>query len=577
MTPSGHDASRPAAPRGDRDRYAALAFCWADLLLNLDANGAIQFAAGPFKAFLGRGSAALAGTPVATLFEEDDAEVIGRCLNQALSHGRIDGERVHLIRPKGLPLPMEVAAYGLDGQIYMALKRRPATPPQAAEKETHDERSGLLTPEAFGEMAGRRARSLAEAGRDVGVTWLDLKGFEALRERMTEADANGLMRSVGDSLRAAAVDSEGATQISESRYGLLHDKGLDIAALEERLRTLASRHDPEGRGIDVESASVDLDQTGALSEEDLVRGLVYAMNHLQEQNGAGASLRDLPSNLTELVAKATDQVNDFRRMVAERKFFVALQPIIGTTSGIIHHYEALVRFDPAAPDASPFRLITFAEETGLIHEFDLAMAYKVIEWLAEHGNETEGAHIAVNVSGYSIGVDSYVQGLFEMLQAHPWTRGRLLFEITESSRMTDLKGANQFIQALRAMRYQVCLDDFGAGAASFQYLSALDVDVVKIDGSAVRNAMNGTKGKAFLSALTELCRRLSVRTIAEMIDSPQSLQFVRACGCDYVQGFLFGRPSPTLKTFSPLPGAELFPKQERRRPVEAFTPFFPSS
>ena len=101
---------------------------------------------------------------------------------------------------------------------------------------------------------------------------------------------------------------------------------------------------------------------------------------------------------------------------------------------------------------------------------------------------------------------------------------------------------------------------FGAGAASFQYLSVLDVDVVKLDGSAVKNAQKASKGRAFLSALTELCRRMSVETIAEMVDTPDTLNFCRDCGCNYVQGYLFGKPSPDLKNFNPLPEITLFQK-----------------
>ncbi len=93
-------------------------------------------------------------------------------------------------------------------------------------------------------------------------------------------------------------------------------------------------------------------------------------------------------------------------------------------------------------------------------------------------------------------------------------------------------------------------------SASFQYLSALQVDVVKIDGSAIRNAQKAENGIAFLSALTELCSRLQVQTIAEMIDSPESLSFVKRCGCRYIQGYLFGKPNADIRAFDPLPGAQ---------------------
>ena len=124
-----------------------------------------------------------------------------------------------------------------------------------------------------------------------------------------------------------------------------------------------------------------------------------------------------------------------------------------------------------------------------------------------------------------------------------------MFEITESSRIADLVTANRFFQTLRDEGYEVCLDDFGAGAASFQYLASLEVDVVKLDGSAVKNALMARKGKAFLSALARLCKDIDVQTIAEYIDDDDTLKFVRDCGVDYVQGFMFGEPSTDIEVF----------------------------
>jgi EAL domain-containing protein (putative c-di-GMP-specific phosphodiesterase class I) len=278
--------------------------------------------------------------------------------------------------------------------------------------------------------------------------------------------------------------------------------------------------------------------------------------HKFSDEGA-VDIREITANMSRLVDEAACEVNDFKQIVALSKFDIVLQPIVNTMSGEIHHYEALCRFEKN-PAESPFRTITFAEETGLIHEFDLAMAKKVVDWLSKRPRNSDRFNVAVNVSGFSIGQDSYLDALMKLLKTNEWTRGKLMFEITESARMSNLEQANNFIQALRTLGYSVSLDDFGAGAASFQYLSVLEVDLVKLDGSAVKNAQKAAKGRAFLSALTGLCRAMEIGTIAEMIDTPETLTFVRDCGCDYVQGYLFGKPSRDIRHFTPLPRIELF-------------------
>jgi EAL domain-containing protein (putative c-di-GMP-specific phosphodiesterase class I) len=289
----------------------------------------------------------------------------------------------------------------------------------------------------------------------------------------------------------------------------------------------------------------------------MARGLIYTLNHFKEATGQGLSLKSLKENFGNLAKEGAERVQNFRKIVAAGAFDPAFHPIVDVKSGKIHYYEALVRFRGKAKDASPFREITFAEESGLIHEFDMMMAKKVIAWLSKKPRNSDAYNVAVNVSGNSIDNDMYLDQLDKLLKENDWTKGKMSFEITESARMSDLDTANNFIQRLRGAGYEVCLDDFGAGSASFQYLSTLDVDIVKLDGSAVKNAEKSKKGRAFLSALTELCRRLGVETVGEMIDSPQTLAFVRDCNVDYVQGFLFGKPSLDLRDFDPLPHREL--------------------
>jgi EAL domain-containing protein (putative c-di-GMP-specific phosphodiesterase class I) len=114
------------------------------------------------------------------------------------------------------------------------------------------------------------------------------------------------------------------------------------------------------------------------------------------------------------------------------------------------------------------------------------------------------------------------------------------------------------VRGLRDAGHKVCLDDFGAGASAFHYLRALEVDVVKIDGVYVRDALKTGKGQAFLKAMTGLCNDLGIATVAEMVESTNALAFLRACGVAYGQGYLFGRPSEDIRDFSrPRPPQEI--------------------
>ena len=146
------------------------------------------------------------------------------------------------------------------------------------------------------------------------------------------------------------------------------------------------------------------------------------------------------------------------------------------------------------------------------------------------------------MSGNSVASPEFIQAVTTILAANPTARGRLMFELTESAAIGDLALADRHLQALRAQGCQVCLDDFGAGAASLSYLQQLSLDVVKIDGSYIRELQHGGRESTFIRHLVNMCRELGVKTLAEMVETPQVEDAVRRAGVDYAQGWLYGRP-----------------------------------
>ncbi len=538
----------------DRDRFVALAFCWGDLLFELDLLGAVVFCAGPVEAFIGTNPQQVTGCRFVDMISSADAMAFEAFQKKARSHIRIDHEVVRLKRVAGALLDVLASGYWMDDRFYLALRlretaRRPPVPSSTV---------GLRDTDSFSRTAGQRIKALEAQGQTPEMAIIGLSGLDELRDGLDDRRRQAVMSSVGSCLSETSVGGDTAVKIGEQTFGLLHDPVVDLGSLHQRLLEAIAAVAPGRPELQFSTASMALNIARDLSQGDLTRGLMYALASVQKRSIPGGDVALIAENIFTSISQGLSDIRNFRQIINERRFFVALQPIVDVRRGSIHHFEALCRFDLSLPHNSPYQYIVLGEETGLIHEFDVAMAAKVINLLKVLPVNNLKYAISINISGFSIGVPEYVDALHALLREHPWTQGRLMFEITESSRISDLDAVNIFIQELRRNNYRVCLDDFGAGAASFQYLSALEVDVVKIDGTAVRNAQKAAKGRAFLSALTELCSRLGVETIAEMVDSPESLAFVRECGCDYVQGFLFGRPSRNATDFNPLPNINLF-------------------
>lgn len=546
--------------QAERDHYVAFAFCWVDALVELGADHKIAFAAGALGPLVGRDPEELIGEKFDGLVAEQDRARMNQLFKIAHSLGRVEDSSIRLQGPRGTTPPMAMAAHSLDsraGRFSIAFRLRPTEMEQDAKLGLErDESSGLYDSESFAKVTKRKLEAFKKTGTDVKMTVMSMPQLKELQDRLGDEQNESLMHSVGAFLKANSADGDTAARVDDQSFSLIHEAAADIEILEQEIAELTKEADPDGKGVEVETATVDASDD-AISEEEMAKGLMYTLNHFKEATGQGLSLKNLKENFGSLAREGAERVQNFRKIVAAGAFDAVFHPIIHLKSGRIHHYEALVRFRGKPKDASPFREITFAEESDLIHEFDIMMAKKVVTWLSKKPRNSNAYNVAVNVSGNSIDNDQYLDQLDRLLKENDWTPGKLCFEITESARMSDLNSANNFIQRLRKAGYQVCLDDFGAGSASFQYLSTLDVDIVKLDGSAVKNAEKSKKGRAFLSALTELCRRLGVETVGEMIDTPQTLAFVRDCNVDFVQGFLFGKPSADLKDFDPLPHREL--------------------
>ena len=521
-----------------RDRFVAFAFCWADILVELDPSRNVTFAVGATKSLLGVGPEGVIGRNFMDLVSPKDRVLVEQLLFMTSKKGRIDNVTIRLQGEKGLTPPVAFAGYmlpDLKDHFFLALRTQAHLDDKGeAEKGVQrDKSTGLLSGDSFSQLAVKRMKDGSE------LTLVNVPGFQQFYEGLAEDERQVLLNTVGTTLRANSVGGDSAGEIGEGKFGIVHEAGLDVAALEAKIAEATKAFDPTGKGVTVQAATVEVDDMSGVNEGDLAKGLVYTINHFKEQMGDKFNVKDIAQNMNALVKEAVQSLNNFRNLTAGNDFQIAFHPIFDARTGAVHHYEALVRFNGNFEE-SPYKYITFAEETGLITEFDIAMARKCVDWLRK--NRADKVSIAVNISGMSVGNDQYSKDLHAMLDADTWLRNFLVFEITESARVADLVQANNFVQALRKKGFHVCLDDFGAGAASFQYLSVLEVDVVKLDGSAVKNAQTAPKGRAFLRALTTLCKTMDVETIAEMVDSKEGLEFVRDCGVEYVQGFLFGKP-----------------------------------
>jgi len=534
-------------------RFVALSFCRADMLFEVDSNQNILFSAGTTNELLGKSSASLAGQPFDCLLDEADGQMFNDLLLGASKDGRFDEIDVRLPLKSGATCDAVISGYRVadfHDNFFLALKVRPKrSEPAHRRLVDRDPDSGMLNEKAFSNAASKRIQAISASGGDAKMTMVKIGNLETARKGMSEEAHKQMVGAIGGILNTHSAGGNTAGRIDDEHFGIVHGGDVDIDSVNSQIEAAAKDMAPENIAIRSTSQTVSADGAG-LSEDQIAKAISYTIKAYTENKNVSANA-DLNSIFETMMTDTMRQVDAFRQICSTLDFDLNFMPICDLKSGAVHHLEALTRFrGKIGASGSPYQLITLAEEVGVISDFDLAVAYKAVETVKANAAEGGLPPLAVNVSGHSISSDEFVEELLVMLESEIDLSQSISLEITESAEITDFDRVNEHIQAFRQRKFTVALDDFGAGAASFDYLNNFDVDAVKFDGPVVKRAYQTEKGKAFLASMATLCKTMKVETIAEMVEDAELARFLRDCGIDLGQGYHFGKPGPDPRAFT---------------------------
>ncbi|MGE5089693.1 MAG: EAL domain-containing protein, partial [Candidatus Levyibacteriota bacterium] len=265
-------------------------------------------------------------------------------------------------------------------------------------------------------------------------------------------------------------------------------------------------------------------------------------------------------------------VNRIHRALAEDRLCLYAQPMLAMHAmpGARAHHEILVRLMDERGDIIPaIEFIPAAERYHLMPTIDrwvIRSAFRVLAERIGSGAGRDSDSYAINVSGASIGDDQFLDYVRENFARFRIPHSMICFEITETTAVTSLSRAAQFIGALREPGCRFALDDFGVGVSSFTYLKRLPVDFLKIDGSFVRNMLQDPADSAMVEAIHRIGRVMGKQTIAESVETAATLDAVRQAGIDFAQGFAIAMPT----LFAP-PGTRKLRLAARGQPASSRT------
>lgn len=220
------------------------------------------------------------------------------------------------------------------------------------------------------------------------------------------------------------------------------------------------------------------------------------------------------------------------------------------------HFELLLRMiDDEGRSIGPERFLSAAIRYQFMPTIDRWVIGNAIELLRTQASLLADAPVVftVNLSGQSIGEHGFVDFLVESIQGSGLNPRLFCFELTESAAVGNLANAEGVMRRVRSLGCGVALDDFGTGLSSLAYLRSLPIDMLKIDGSFIRDILRDGRAESMVEAIAHLARAMKLTTVAEYVETDEIRMRVAGLGVDYGQGFAIARPMPLAEVLAGLP------------------------
>ena len=234
-----------------------------------------------------------------------------------------------------------------------------------------------------------------------------------------------------------------------------------------------------------------------------------------------------------------------REVIQKNSIKMYYQPIVDLKNGEIYGFESLFRLVTEENGIiMPKDIIPIAEETGLI----IDLGDKIIDSVLEFsGSIPQNLKMSINISPLQLNKPDFETEIIRKIKEKNVQPDRIIIEITEGALMENISDSIKKIKKLKSCGIQIGIDDFGTGYSSLNYLKKLPADYLKIDISFVSGIGKDKSDEMIIKTIISMAKNLGMKTIAEGIESEDQVSFLKKEGCDFGQGYYFGKPSPQIE------------------------------
>ncbi|WP_187368777.1 putative bifunctional diguanylate cyclase/phosphodiesterase [Baekduia soli] len=550
--------------RRSEERYAVAVRATNDGIWDWDlAAGSMHFSP-RWRALLGYNENLISDTPAAwfDLVHPDDIDRLHCAIDHHLAGRSAHFENEHrILHADGRwrwVLSRGLATYHpsgeavrLTGSLSDVTERHDAQQ-QLVHDALHDSLTGLPNRILF---MDRLAHCLRHHERDrdshCAVLFIDIDRFKLVNDSLSHAAGDCVLIELARRTKGVLRPDDTVGRLGGDEFVILLnriERLTDAEATANRVqRSIAEPIHAEGRELII-TASIGISHSGAeitAGADELIRSADIAMYDAKRKGGARCEVFD-PSMRQRLVSRVSLEA-ELREAIDTRRMRAFFQPIVDLGTGTIRGFEALARWPAGPSEVSPARFIPVAEEAGLIGALGRLMLHDACRTLGDwrgRGVVERDTTVSVNVSPRQLTDPALINEVRSALADSGLPGSSLVLEITESTLIERPEQIRDKLHELLALGVHIHLDDFGTGYSSLTVLHHFPGNTLKIDRAFVDTLANREESQVIIRSIIGLAHNLGLRVIAEGIEHPGQIEVLTTLGCEYGQGYYYGRPLP---------------------------------
>ncbi len=414
-----------------------------------------------------------------------------------------------------------------------------------------DTATGLRNRLGFEQDLADAVQAYEDTGKVFGLALLDIDHFKRINDRFGHDMGDKVLQTVGQRLRklphirsVARIGGDEFAIITDRPSIQIRDRQADL----EQAQTYVFRPLVDGSSVVNLSGSV-----GFCVFPD------HARDTSQLKRRADLALLDAKAkgrSRLKIFDEALGRAADRRRMIeeelplaiAEGAIDVVFQPIVSSTVRRVCGVEALARWShPQLGNVQPQEFVDIANDMGLTSQLDVAVFLKAARAMREFLLAGQIDYVSFNVSPNDIIDPSFASDLLARIKQCGIKPGQVFLEVIESSIVHDIHAASENLRELGAAGVKSALDDYGTGFSNLRALLDLPINRLKVDRSLVASLEDNARMLDLFVSIMQLAQGMGVDVVAEGIETPKQALFVEAAGCEYMQGFFFGRGASVLE------------------------------